>query len=149
MVRYALLPRRRFLSMVGLPALFSPLAGCSTRLTHPGGDERVRLLARAREYWAAVQSNDLVKAWSFEEVSKDPRWTLQSYLKRGGVVYDAVEVRGVKALEQDKAQVEVWMRYSFPIARVSGVEGVTDDEWRLLDGQWYHVLRRSAIFGDQ
>jgi hypothetical protein len=38
------------------------------------------------------------------------------------------------------------MRYSAPLLRIKGQEAVAQDEWQRIDGQWYHVLRRSVMF---
>ena len=93
-----------------------------------------------------VKANDRVKAWNYEELSKDPNGSLEGYLKRGGITFDAVEVREVKSLEGDRATVEVFTRYAVPLVRLKNMETVSQDEWRRIDGAWYHVLRRSVMF---
>lgn len=147
------LSRRSWLVRCCTPFAVVLATGCATGVggaasdAHPGaGADQAALMQRANAYWAAVQKNDRVLAWSFEEVSKDPAWTLEGYLKRGGIVYDAYEVRGVKSIEGGKAEVDVWMRYSVPLLRLKGQEAVTQDEWRLIDGTWHHVLKKSAMF---
>jgi hypothetical protein len=103
-------------------------------------------LTRAKAYWGLIQKNDRVGAWAYEELSKDPNATLEAYLKRGGIAFDAVEVRGVRSIEGDRALVNVWMRYSLPLLRVKKQEAVAEDEWRRIDGVWHHVQRRSVMF---
>lgn len=136
--------RRRLLALLAAPAMLAALGGCAT-MPSPEAD-RAALLKRAGAYWAAVQANDRVAAWAFEESSKDPKATLDAYLKRGGITYDAVEVRGVRSLEGDRAVVDVYTKYSLPLLRVKGQEAVVEDEWRRIGDNWYHVQRRSIMF---
>lgn len=127
------------------------LAGCAgiPSAPEPGSDaDRAQLLERARTYWAAIQANDRVTAWSYEEISLDPRWTLQAYLTSGGIVFDEVEVLAVERIEGDTAVVRVRQKYSLPQVRLRGQEAVLDDPWKRIDGRWYHVRRRSVMFGD-
>lgn len=137
--------RRLFLASTVVLATSLILGGCATAPVSPEAD-RAALLQRASEYWALVQVNDNVAAWAYEEASKDPKTTIEAYLKRGGIVYDEIEVRGVRSLDGDTAMVDVWMRYSAPLIRVKGLEGVVQDEWKRIDGVWHHVLRRSLMF---
>ncbi len=127
------------------------LAGCAgiPSAPAPGSDaDRAQLLERARAYWAAIQANDRVTAWSYEEISLDPRWTLQAYLKRGGIVFDEVEVLAVERIEGDTAVVRVRQKYSLPQIHLKGKEATLDDQWKRIDGRWYHAEKRSVMFGD-
>jgi hypothetical protein len=38
------------------------------------------------------------------------------------VLYEVVEVRGMRSIEGDNAVVDVWMRYSVPQMRMKGLE---------------------------
>ena len=109
-------------------------------------DEEKLLLERARAYWAYILNNDLAEAWRYEEISRDPRWTLQSYLKRVQLVYDEATVRGVKLTEGDQATVEVALKYSLPMVRMRGQEALLQDAWKKIDGQWYHAEAKSVFF---
>lgn len=123
------------------------LAGCATTgsAVSSGGDkEAVR--KRAEAYWALMRTNDKLAAWAYEAQSKDPKGSLEGYMKRGGITYEVAEVRDVRSIEGDKAIVDVFMRYSVPLIRIKGQEAVAQDEWQRIDGQWYHVLRRSVMF---
>jgi hypothetical protein len=140
--------RRHLVATLAAPAVFAVLVGCAAT----GGavvsaeDDQAALLTRAKAYWGLIQKNDRVGAWAYEELSKDPNATLEAYLKRGGIAFDAVEVRGVRSIEGDRALVNVWMRYSLPLLRVKKQEAVAEDEWRRIDGVWHHVQRRSVMF---
>mgnify|MGYP003589849714 CR=1 FL=1 len=139
--------RRRLLAcLVGSTALVVGLAGCTTAPGAAGPGDQADLTRRAQAYWNLVRTNDRLEAWKYEAASKDQSMTLEGYLKRGGIVYDAVEVRGVRSMDGDTAVVDVWMRYSLPMLRLKGQEAMTQDEWRRIDGAWHHVLRRSAMF---
>jgi len=124
------------------------LAGCATAGAGGGSPEgdKAALTKRAQAYWALVQANDKLGAWAYEAQSKDPSGSLEGYMKRGGITYEVVEVREVRSIEGDKAVVDVFMRYSVPLIRIKGQEAVTQDEWQRIDGQWYHVLKRSVMF---
>lgn len=137
--------RRQWAIRLAVPAMMVALGGCANVAKSPE-DDRVALEQRAKAYWNAIRVNDRVAAWAYEEASKDPSTTLEAYLKRGGIAYDAVEVREVQSIEGDKAIVDVWMRYSVPMLRLKGQESVAKDEWRRIDGVWHHVLRRSVMF---
>jgi hypothetical protein len=124
------------------------LAGCATSgsaVSSPGGEKEL-LLKRVEAYWTLVRTNDKLGAWAYEAQSKDPKGSLEGYMKRGGITYDAVEVREVRSIEGDKAVVDVFMRYSVPLIRIKAQEAVLQDEWQRIDGVWYHVLRRSVMF---
>ena len=129
------LNRRRWMRNLGASILVAMATGCATGIggaagaAHPAaGSDKAALVERATAYWALVQKNDSVAAWKVEVLSMDPAWTLEAYLKRGGVVYDA-------------AKVAVWMRYAVPLLRLKAQEAVAQDEWRLVDGQWFHARK--------
>jgi hypothetical protein len=140
--------RRHLVATLAAPAVLAVLVGCAAT----GGavvsaeDDQAALLTRTKAYWALIQKNDRVGAWAYEALSKDPSATLEGYLKRGGITFDAVEVRGVRSIEGDRAIVTVWMRYSLPLLRVKKLEAVLEDEWRRIDGAWHHVQRPSVMF---
>ena len=50
--------------------------GCATATAGAGG---AGVLERAKAYWATVLANELTESWRYEEMSKDPRWTLQNF----------------------------------------------------------------------
>lgn len=142
--------RRQALACLLAPALATLVSGCATSPANTApGDDRAVLLERARAYWAATKANDLVTTWPYEDVSLDPRWTLQAYLKRGGIQYDEVQVKGVRSLEGDTAVVDVEIRFSLPQMRLRNQVALAPDRWRRIDGRWYHVLGRNSLFDDK
>lgn len=138
------LNRRCMLGWVGAPLVAAFMSGCAGMGS--AGDDRTVLLQRSQAYWGALRTNDGISAWSYEDVSKDPGWTLQNYLQRGGVTYDAAEVRGIKSVEGDRALVDVTVHYSVPLLRMKRQKTELLDEWRRIDGQWYHVLNKGSLF---
>lgn len=140
------LNRRSVGAILLAPIAMGVLGGCAAVGKASPDADKEALKKRAQEYWALVKANDRIKAWNYEELSKDPNGSLEGYLKRTGITFDVVEVRDVRSLEGDRATVEVFMRYSLPLLRVKNMETVSQDEWRRIDGAWYHVLRRSVMF---
>lgn len=139
--------RRCALATLALPAVAAWLAGCAAAPTAPR-DERAALLERARAYWQAVRDGDWVAAWPYEAISRDPNWSLQSYLRRvGGIQFHAVQVLGVKQLEADRAIVEVDQKFDVPLARLRGMSATILDHWIRIDGLWYHDRERRASEG--
>ncbi|MBT9512321.1 MAG: hypothetical protein IV104_08230 [Acidovorax sp.] len=139
--------RRRMLGRLALPvlaALAVGLTGCASSAPTPAKDREV-LLQRATVFWKSVQDNDAVTSWNYEELSKKPGWTLQAYLKREGILYQAVQVLEVRSLEGDRAVVDVKVTYSIPVLRMMDQEVVLKDEWVRLDGAWYHADRKSVL----
>lgn len=138
--------RRRLLSYLAAPAvavLAAGLVGCASGPS-PTSDREV-VLQRAQEFWKSVQDNDAVTSWKYEELSKKPGWTLQAYLKREGILYEAVQVQDVLSLDGDRAVVNVKVTYSVPLLRMNSQEVVLKDEWVRLDGVWYHADRKSIL----
>ncbi len=138
----SLLHRRRLLRhTVAVASLLAlGLTGCATGPAQTGKTQEA-LLQRATAYWAALKDNDRVTAWGYEELSKKPEWTLQGYVKRGGLVYEEVHVLGAGPIQGESAKVNVKLVYSIPVARVKNIESELQDEWVWLDGQWYHAAR--------
>lgn len=137
--------RRRFLLHSLAPTTLILLTGCAATLNGlPAGDGE-RLIERAKAYWQSMQANDRLATWKYEVASKDQSVALDAYLKRGGIVYDAVEVRGINQMEGDAAQLDLWMRYSVPLARIKRKEVVMRDRWRRIDGEWFHELPHNPL----
>jgi len=131
---------QRTASVAGVVFAFT-LTGCATIGQGEHGKTEQALLQRATAYWAAMQDNDRATAWNYEELSTKPEATLQAYLRRGGIVYEEVQVQGVEAMEGDKATVKVAMVYSVPAVRVKNTATQLQDEWVWNGEQWYHAHR--------
>lgn len=145
-MRMGFVNRRSLIALIGATVL---LGACGSLATAPGSSEGDVVLERARAYWGVMQKNDPVSAWKFEAASQDQSLTMDAYFKRGGIVYDAVEVRSVRMVSEDAAEVEVSMRYTLPLVRVKNQEATVQDHWRRIDGVWYHEIRRGVLFGDK
>ena len=141
--------RRRLLQALALPVAAALVLGGCASTPSPEAD-REALLQRARAYWELVRQNDRVNAWKYEAVSKDQSMTLEGYLKRGGIIYESVEILGVRSLQGDEARVDMRQRYSVPVARLKNMVAEGTDHWRRIDGTWHHVLPKSSSFpGEQ
>lgn len=141
--------RRRFVMSLAAPLVAVALAGCATTGSAPIATDadKVTLQKRAQTYWDLIRVNDPVSAWPYETASKDQSLTLEAYIKRGGITYEAVEVKAVR-IEGDEAVLDVWMRYGIPMLRLKAQENTVQDKWRKIGGVWHHVLRRGANFTD-
>lgn len=140
--------------VVAAAALAVGLSGCasttSSTATAPKGDASPEaLLKRAQAYWDLVRVNDNVGAWAYEAQSKAPNASLEAYLKKGGITYSSVNVAGVKSIEGDTGLVNVNMKYSLPLLRVRDRELRTEDQWKLIEGVWYHSPPRSGLIPTQ
>ena len=138
--------RRHMFGRLAMPVvvvLAAGLVGCAS--TPAPENEREVLLQRTGAYWKTVVAGDPVASWSYEEVSKKPGWTLQAYLKREGILYEAVQVLEVRSLEGDRAVVDVKVTYSVPLLRMNNQQLVLQDEWVRLEGMWYHADRKSLL----
>lgn len=145
-MKLPMLQRRSMLGRLAVPlvaALTVGLAGCAS--TPSPAQDREVLLQRAAAFWKTVEANDPVASWGYEELSKKPGWTLQAYLKREGILYQAAQVLEVRSLEGDRAVVDVKVTYSIPVLRMMDQEVVLKDEWVRLDGLWYHADRKSLL----
>lgn len=143
--------RRRVMLWLAAPALPVVLSACAatggSAQAQAAPTDEAALRARAQAYWDLVRANDRAAAWPFEELSLDPRATLQAYVRRGGIVYDKAEVRAVRSIEGDQAVLDVWAEYSVPLMRLKDQRGLLADHWRLIDGTWYHGRPRGGLVG--
>ena len=144
-------PTRRALSVSIASVIALAFVGCASGpVTAPGAIKADpspdALLKRAQTYWSLVKANDNVGAWAYEAQSKDPAWSLEAYLKKGGIAYSSVQVLSVKSIEGEVGVVDVLMTYSLPILRVRNRELRAEDQWRLIDGVWYHSPPKNAFF---
>ena len=124
------------------------LTGCAVPKVLPRSSQSDTsvLLARAKTYWTLSQANDQVATWPFEDVSLDSRWTMQSYLQRGAASYDAVDVKDTATIDGEAAEVDVDITFSLPALKIKKHKMAIKDRWRLINGQWYHVLQPDSIF---
>ena len=142
--------RRRAMVAATMTLLIVAAAGCANAPPSSNPAQRSDssadgLAKRAQAYWDLIRTNDNVGAWSYEAESKDPRWSLERYLKKGGITYSTVKVLGVKSMEGDVALVDVQMKYSLPLLRVKDMEQRIEDRWKLIEGVWYHSPRTSKL----
>ena len=142
---------RRALTAAAASLVAVALIGCASGPSGSTGGPKAdqspeALLKRAQTYWDLVKANDNVGAWAYEAQSKDPAWSLETYLKKGGITYSRVQVLAVKSIEGDTALVDVEMTYSLPLLRVRDRALRAEDQWKLIDGNWYHSPPRSGLF---
>lgn len=135
-------PTRRHWLTWGAAALGLSLLGACAATGGGAGASEAALLERATAYWAATRANRQVDAWAYEQISLDPRWTIEAYLKRGGIVFNSVRVLKVRSIEGDRAVVDVEQNWNVPQLRLKNQQAVLQDRWVLIDGKWYHAEKR-------
>lgn len=141
--------RRRFARAIAAPLLLAALVGCASSggaAPAAGAGDEAALKQRAQTFWNLVRANDNVGAWAYEAASKEPNAKLEEYLKKGGFVYKVADVRSVKSINGDTAILEMWMEYDVPLLRLKDRKHASEDQWRLINGVWYHSPKRSALF---
>ncbi len=134
------------MGLLGCAGLSANGADPASTKSDKAGASQEALLKRAQAFWDLVRVNDNVGAWAYEAQSKDPAWSLETYLKKGGITYSSVKILGVKSMEGDEAQLDVQMTYSLPLLRVRDQDLRTVDQWKLIDGVWYHSPPKSGLF---
>ena len=147
---------RRALAVAMLSFSAAVFVGCASEPAGPAGPAAPAapkadaspdaLLKRAQAYWDLVKANDSIGAWSYEAASKHPQASLEGYLKKGGITYSRVQVLGVKSIDGDTATLDLDMTYSAPLLRIRNVDLHTEDQWKLIEGVWYHAPPRSGLF---
>ena len=144
---------RRTLAVAMLSFSAAVFVGCASEPAGPAAPAAPKadaspdaLLKRAQAYWDLVKANDNIGAWSYEAASKHPQASLEGYLKKGGITYSRVQVLGVKSIDGDTATLDLDMTYSAPLLRIRNVDLHTEDQWKLIEGVWYHAPPRSGLF---
>jgi hypothetical protein len=122
---------------VGLPTTQSP-----DRPQASLSDEAI-LLERAKAYWEARFTQDMQRAFSFEDPVRQKRLSLIQYIRmvgEPGQLY-AVAVKRV-TVQDDHADVEVEMhaRPPLPPWNKQPLKTTLVDDWQKIEGVWYHVL---------
>lgn len=133
-----------FISLAALGV--GPVASLAQAAELPA-PEREALLARVKEYWAAVHANQRLKSWTYEKQSVDTPDAIQAYVGRASLTVEAVEVGGLTVKGPDEVEVDVKITASFPAIFLKSYVSPIKDKWvRGSDGAWYHVRQESAIY---
>lgn len=120
------------------------LSGCAAM---PWSDPAEQLRTRAETFWSARVAGDHLTAYRHEAVSVSDKADLQRYLAtRGSIKYVRAEVREVRLLADDNAEVNVLVEYRIPLMgqRNPPIKGDLWDKWRRIDGDWYRLPPRAA-----
>ena len=103
------------------------------------------LWERANAYWQAKIRVQLDKTYPLEEPQFQKRFNLAQYARNypGEVIYKKATIKSVK-IEGKFATVGVAIRYSYfgAFSPKGGARTVVKDYWALVDGQWYHLIKR-------
>jgi len=117
------------------------IGGCATPQVSKS-DEAI-LLERAKAYWEARFTQDMERAFSFEDPVRQKKLNVVGYIRivgEPGTLY-AVTVKGA-TIQGDQADVEVEIRTRpamSPWNKAVLTSTITDD-WQKIDGVWHHVL---------
>lgn len=110
-------------------------------------DQQEALLTRANEYWNLLMEKKLEKAYAYEDPSSVQNLDFTQYAQRFGGGVKWLGVKAEKAqIDGNEADVVMKIRYvwSFtPEVPEKGFEGTFFERWRLIDGKWFHIYRKS------
>lgn len=117
---------------------------------HPTPEQQATALKqRATEYWKFRVNGEHDKAFAFELPQTVEGVTLNQYRSRfgQGVMWLAAEPEDV-TVNGDEAKVTIKIRYRWSFTQdqpEGGFENTTIDRWKLLDGTWYHMHKKSPM----
>lgn len=116
--------------------LFASLAGCATLWM----SQEERLRARVTEFWEALKAGDLVAMYDYEELSRNPKASLQKYVQsKGRIYYQSYQIQSVQFLTPNEAEVTLAVEYMVPPVIQKPVKSQIRDKWVKINGTWYHA----------
>lgn len=112
-------------------------------------DQQELLTQRVNEYWGLKIKRDFEKSYLYESPEYRKNVPLSKYLTSIGPGIEWLSVKVEKVLvEKDLATVHVKIAYRWsmvPVKSKEGFTGTTSEEWRMVDGIWYHDKKQSDI----
>lgn len=117
--------------------VISLLTGCATLWM----DQEQRLRQRVTGFWEALKAGDLVAMYDYEELSRNPKASLQKYVQsKGGIHYQGYQIQSVQFLTPNEAEVTLAVEYIVPPVIQKPVKSQIRDKWVKIDGTWYHAM---------
>ncbi len=138
-------PMVRTLRGLWLLLLLAVAAGCAAPRVQKSADPQARLVERAKEYWDARVKGDVIETYRLHEPNFRKLVTFTAFSQGRGVttIFDyeikSVRIEGIKGF----VTMRIYHTINHPLL-VKPVEprwAEVEEQWRLVDGEWYHRFR--------
>ncbi len=146
-ISHAARPARRVAALCVSIAALVWSACASQGVRQAGQNPEQRLLERVRQYWDARIRDDIVAQYQFEEPWVRERVTLTAFTRgKGATRILEYEIKGVKVTDAS-AVAKLHLKYRILVSQLAHLpprEMDLDQEWVLIDGEWYLRYRPSV-----
>jgi len=130
--------RNAFLSHI---CLFLILSGCAGV---PAQREETVLLDRCNQFWQHRVKKEFAECYLMEAPEVRAAVSLTNYVigLSGGMIWISASVRGVR-VQGDSAVADLEIAYAMMgiYSPKGGITTAISDNWKRIDGKWWHVYR--------
>ncbi len=121
--------------------LLVAVTGCATLWM----SQEERLRQRVVGFWEALKAGDLVAMYDYEELSRDPKLSLQKYVQgKGAVRYLGYEIKSIRLVNPKEAEVTLAVEVLIPPVIREPIRSEIKDFWVRIGNTWYHARRKPS-----